>query len=201
MSDQPGYPGYPSYPGPYAPPTPPFPAAPADRPETLRYVVYGMYLGAVLTLLSAALTLTHLDTIREVARHQVAAVPGSSLDPDSAANLAVTVGVASAVIGALVGLGLWIWMAVANGRGLAWSRVVATVFGGIDIVVAIFGLVGGTMVATKIPGTTIIDGIDLVLAIVLLVLLWRPECSRYYAAVTAAKRARRGYGPASAPVG
>lgn len=192
MSDQPGYPGYPAYPGPYAPPTPPFPAAPAERPTTLRYAVYGMYLGAVLTLISPILVLTHLDTIREAGR-QAVAQSGSSLDPNTAANMTVTVAIASAVIGTLAYIGLWIWMAVANGRGLAWSRILATVFGGIGIAVAIFGLAEGALMTTNVPGSAIANAIDLVLAIVLLVLLWRPECSRYYAAVTAVKRARRGY--------
>ncbi len=39
---------------------------------------------------------------------------------------------ASLIIGALITMGLWLWMARANGKGLNWARIAAAVFFGIN---------------------------------------------------------------------
>ena len=40
--------------------------------------------------------------------------------------------VVTAVIGALIAIGLWLWMAWANRRGRNWARIVSAVFFGIN---------------------------------------------------------------------
>ena len=36
------------------------------------------------------------------------------------------------MVGAVITIGLWLWMAWANGRGLNWARIVSAVFFGIN---------------------------------------------------------------------
>ena len=67
-------------------------------------------------------------------------------------------------------------MAVKNGQGRSWARVVATVLGGLNIVFTLLNLAGGT--ATTL---TVVSGlVSLVLAGVILYLLYRPESTRFY---------------------
>jgi hypothetical protein len=67
-------------------------------------------------------------------------------------------------------------MAVKNGQGRSWARVVATVLGALNILFTLFGLVGET--ATSL--TVVMSLISLALAGVILFLLFRPESSRFY---------------------
>ncbi len=80
------------------------------------------------------------------------------------------------MVAGLIGVGLWVWMAVKNGQGRSWARVVATVLGALNIVFTLFGLAGGT--AT--PVTLVSSLVSLVLAGVILYLLYRPESTRFY---------------------
>jgi len=165
---------------------------PRERPASLTYAVYGMYVGAALSLLSPLLSLTHLDAVRTSMRQHLDAQPGAAgVDAGAMAHLTVVFVVTAAFVGAAVNIGLWIWMAIANGRGIAWARVVATVFGGLGILSATTGLVGSAFASTSVPGTLAVSVIDVLLAVVLLVLLWLPSSSRYYQAVTAVKNSRR----------
>jgi hypothetical protein len=47
------------------------------------------------------------------------------------------------VAGALITIGLWLWMGWANGRGRSWARIVAAVLFGIntlDLLISLFAL-------------------------------------------------------------
>ena len=90
-------------------------------------------------------------------------------------------GLASTVVVGIIAVGLWVWMAWKNGQGRSWARIVATVFGALNV---LFTLVGFTQ-----PGTTtvtvIIGIVNMILAVVILVLLWKKESTEYYEAVSA----------------
>jgi hypothetical protein len=77
-------------------------------------------------------------------------------------------------------------MAWKNGQGRSWARVVATVLGAFNVL--------GTLGSFTQPGATgvtvTISIVNMVLAIVILVLLWRKESSSYYAAVTESQKLR-----------
>jgi hypothetical protein len=164
--------------GPWAsdnlPPHPMSYAAPPDvpQPSSILLAVRLMYVGAALSVIGLLTTVFRTDEIREAVEDSDRTLTESEVDT------VVNVGIAFAIVIGLVGVGLWIWMAVTNGRGLSWARVVATVFGGLNV---LFTLVGFSR-----PESTglanVIGVLGAVLAVVILVLLWQPESSRYYEA-------------------
>jgi hypothetical protein len=137
-----------------------------------------MQLGAVLSLLSVIVSLATLgslkDTIGDAMREADPNVSQSTIDA------AYSVGIVSGVIGGIVAIGLWLWMAWKNGQGRSWARVVATVFGGLNLLF--------TAVSFGAPGMTAASlgfgVLNIILAAIILVLLWRKSSTAYYDAVS-----------------
>lgn len=158
------------------------PAANAPQPQSIALAVKLMYVGAVLSLLGVITTLFMKDQMRASAK---AALDAQKKVPDAATlNAAVNVGMATGIIIGLIGVAVWIWMAKANGSGKSWARIVATVLGVLNI---IFTLIGFTS-STGTGLSKIVSVISLLLAIAILVLLWRKESSSFYAAHAAPAR-------------
>lgn len=192
-----------SQPHPAGPPT-----VPTERPKTLTYAVYGMWLGAFLSVVSMILTVVGYDagTMRDAMMTGFEDDPrleDSGLDPGSFIDAFIPVLMVGIVVLGVVTLGLWIWMAVVNGKGRNWARIVATVFGA-------FAVFGSLSSIANIPAALSMDAadtvmvlqsvvlglVDLALAITILVLLWVPSTNAYVNAVTAQRRAARlGYVP------
>jgi hypothetical protein len=98
----------------------------------------------------------------------------------STIDAAYSVAIVAGVIGGIIAVLLWLWMAWKNGQGRSWARVVATVFGGLNLLSTIFSLT-----SPQADGLSIsISLINLVLAGAILVFLWRKESSAYYDAVS-----------------
>jgi hypothetical protein len=163
-------------PGPWAsdnlPPHPMAYAPPPDieQPSSIRLAVRLMLVGAALSAIGVLLTFTQTDAIREAVEESDDSLTESQIDT------AVSVGVAFAVVTGLIGVGLWVWMSVANGQGKSWARVVATVLGGLNVLGTLFSLVGAGSTALSVA----LGIVGVVLAAVILVLLYRPDASRYY---------------------
>lgn len=190
MSDQ--GPEYPTYPGDgssegsppppgAAPPPPPTGGSqpPPQRPGSIDTAVRLMQVGAVLSVLSVVVSIFMLDSLKESIADAM-----RDADPNvtqSSIDAAYSVGIVSGVVGGIIGAALWLWMAWKNGQGRSWARIVATVLGGLGILSALAGFAS--------PGTTAVtigfSLINLVLAIVVLVLLWKKESTAYYNAVSA----------------
>lgn len=160
---------------PVAPQYPAQPAAPTpvERPSSVTRAVQLMYLGAALSIAGIAVAWATTGQLRA----QVAAA-NPSLTPD-AVESATSISLVVATVVGLVALGLWLWMAVANGAGRSWARVVATVLGGLGVLSAVYSLMTatGVTVATQL--------LSLALAVAILVLLWRPESSEFFQARSA----------------
>ncbi len=112
---------------PYGPPQPAGSWAPAPviRPPAMDRAVLLMKVGAVVSALSALLMVGQVrDMVVESSRSQPANPP---LTPDQIDTL-VNVSMAIMIVTGLVGVGLWILMAVMNGKGTSWARIVATIF-------------------------------------------------------------------------
>lgn len=174
--------GGPAVPGPPAGPwasdnLPQHPMAFAPRPDvpqpkSILQAVRLMFVGAAISAIGVLLTFTQTDAIREAIEDSDSSLTESEVDA------AVTVGMGFAVVVGLIAVGLWIWMAVTNGQGKSWARVVATVFGALNVASTLFGLAGGG----STPVTLVTNLVSLVLAAAILFLLYRPESSRYYEA-------------------
>lgn len=190
MSSQPPYPdpyGGRDGPAPYGPgygygPTDP-PGQPPPMPSSVRAAVGLMWAGAGLVVVGLLLLPSSVDTIREQAREQLGSSAAGAVDVDSA----VRVGVAFALLVASLQLGLWIWMAVMNRRGRHWARVLSTVLGAVGIAFTVVGVLVQRVVSSDLTTAdtlnTVLSVLTSVLAVAIIVLLWRPDSNRWYDAM------------------
>jgi len=168
---QPGYlPPYPTGGGPQYPAGPaPYqpgwqPPTPSGPPPSIQRAVMLMYVGAGLEA---------LGLIFDLITHK-----GST---------------AADIPGALIGIGLWVWMAQANRAGKGWARITSTVFFGIDCLVLLLLLAGVGLVlhsasssAKPILVLAVVAGVvTWGIGLATIVLLWKRESSEYYAAMKA----------------
>jgi cytochrome bd-type quinol oxidase subunit 1 len=141
-----------------------------------------MQVGAALSLLSLVITLATVSSLKSHLREQLR--QSNTTLSTSDFNATYHVVVASAVVGSLVAVALWLWMAWKNGQGRAWARIVSTVLGVINLVSSVYTISAGHSLAVS----DLLTVADLVLAVVILVLLWRTESSDFYAASARAAR-------------
>jgi hypothetical protein len=154
---------------------PPHPGAPTqqvEQPPSIVTAVRLMWVGAGLSALGILFTLFQTDAIRDQVEEDNPSFTSSEVDT------AVSVGIGFAVVFGLIGVGLWLWMASANGQGKSWARIVATVLGALNVVGAVFSLAVNPATLLSVLVTIV----SLILAVVILVLLYRPESSRFYEA-------------------
>ena len=175
---------------------------PAERPKTLTYAVIGMWVGGLLNIVSTALLFT-MDTAEMKAvfvtemKKQPTYDP-SVLDAEEMVDVIVPIiQIGGAVLG-LIALGLWIWMAVMNGKGHNWARITATVFGALSLAGSLSSVgniagnaaLGGATMPMPAAGVAL-SVLDPLLVIAILVLLWVAPSSAYFSAVGAARRQQR----------
>lgn len=183
---------------PYPSPASPAPV-PGERPKTLTYAVYGMWLGALLEIASIIVFLT-MDTaeMRALMVTEMEKQPTydpTVLDAQNLADVMIPIIQVGGVVFGLLSVGLWIWMAVMNGRGRNWARITATVFGALALLSSLSSVgnlagnaaLGGATVPTS-PLGVVLAIIDPLLVIALLVLLWVRPTSTYVSAVSAARK-------------
>lgn len=150
--------------------------APAPpQPRSIASAVKLMYAGAVLSLIGLIATLLSLSTLKTELRDEIAKSNPDFTAQDLDNLYQVTVGVA--VVFGLIGTALWLWMAWKNGQGRGWARIVATVLGGLNLISSILTIAAGASLTIS----EILTVINLILAIVILLLLWRRDSSAFYA--------------------
>jgi hypothetical protein len=110
--------------GPVAPVAPPEPPA----PQSVLNAVKIMYVGAALSVIQFIVGLTTIDSYRSALR---SAYPNYS---DAQIHTTLVAGVTVLVVGNVIEIGLWVWMAWANGRGRSWARIVAGVLFAINTI-------------------------------------------------------------------
>ncbi len=162
----PSLPQYPDYPGGAAQ----WPVAPA-RPGTVTRAMQFMYAGAAMSLvtlvLGAADSSAYKTAIRKAFPHYTQA------QVNNAANGAVMI----AIVAGLIGVGLWLWMAWANGRGRSWARILSSVFFGI----ATLGLVAN--LAQHSPAASLaVSLVEWLIGLAAIVLLWNRQSTAYFRA-------------------
>jgi hypothetical protein len=145
-------------------------APPAEQPSSIRTAVRLMYVGAALSVVGIVVALASRDAMRDRIADDRPELSQSEIDT------ALNVGMAFVVVGGLIGVGLWLWMAYTNGQGKSWARIVATVLGGLNVVFTLLGLPNQTAVGL------VFALVGLALAAAILIFLWRPESSRFYEA-------------------
>jgi hypothetical protein len=148
-------------------------AAPVSAPRPVVFAVRLMYAGAAL---SAAGLITSLLLTRGLRAAIIAASKGHHLSAAQVTAREHAI-IGSAIISGLVGIGLWLLMAWANGRGQSWARIVATVLCAINTL----GLVFSLTVAHTAAGLLLTIAIWLA-GVGAVILLWQRESSSYFAA-------------------
>ena len=97
-------------------------------PQPIRTAVLFMYAGAALNAVQIILGLITIGSLKSIIRSRY---PNYSISQIHAAQIA---GVVAIVVVGAIAIGLWLWMAWANGRGRTWARIVATVLFGLNTI-------------------------------------------------------------------
>lgn len=167
------YPSYESYP-PGAPPQAPL-SGPIEQPQSIRTAVILMYAGAAVSLISLIAQFFTRHTLRAtVASSMRKSTPNATHDQIIAAYHAILV---VALIAALIGIGLWLWMAWKNGQGRSWARIVGTVLGALEVVGFLFSLSQPEDALSRI-----VQVILVAIAVITVILMWRRESTEFYQA-------------------
>jgi hypothetical protein len=154
-------------------PTSGFDQAPQQRPpapQSIRTAVKLMYVGAVLSAVGFIVGLATIGSLRQT-------IINASATKLTATQLhtAEVVAVTSIVISGVLGVGLWLFMAWANGRGRSWARIVAAVLFAFNTL--------GLFSAIARPngvGTKIFEVLTWLVGLGATYYLWRPDSSAYY---------------------
>ncbi|MCP2336650.1 hypothetical protein [Actinomadura rupiterrae] len=178
--------GPPPYPGPrYAesPVRPPL-------PQTVQIAFYLMLAGAAMQVLGFIVTVVRISALRDQLRRQL--IDNGTAPTDSSLNTLVTVVIAIAGVFAVIGVGLWIWMAFTNRAGRQWARITGTVFFGIFTLSTLASLVtlaaGGSSrinVGSSTPASFAVSAISWLIGLVTVVLLWNKGSGAYFRPVHA----------------
>ncbi|MGG5260314.1 hypothetical protein, partial [Phycicoccus avicenniae] len=150
-------------------------AGPVTRPKSMDMAVLLMRVGAALSVLSIILSFATTGDIREQAR-QALEEQGQTVDP-TVVDAAVTIGIVFGVVLGLLGAGLWLFMAWANGKGKSWARIVSTVLFAVSLVFFLIGLAQPTALLSRI-----LSIVSILLGGYIVFLLWKKESSEFYKA-------------------
>jgi hypothetical protein len=142
-----------------------WPAAP--RPRTVRAAVTLMLAGAAAELAALITVMVTSGAVRAAvaARHPAAAQ-------------AVAVHEVTMLVGAPVAIGMWLWLAWANGRGEDWARMISGASFGVLSLVVLGQL--SQHAATYAPASMIAAAIVWAIGLVSVVLIFTPAAGRYY---------------------
>ena len=131
-------------------------------PKSVINAVRLMYAGAAMNAISVIVALTSIAALKSTIEKNN---PGFTT---SQVNAGVHLFIGSVVIGGLIGIALWIWMAFMNKAGKNWARITGTVFFGIDTI----GLVT-SFVQAGVTVSRIITIIIWLIGLGAVILLWR----------------------------
>jgi len=168
--------GYPVHPGTPASESARPAAAQVAQPASIRLAVNLMRVGAAISLISLVVGLATLGSLKDQIRDQL--IEDDPSTTQSTIDAAYGISIGFIVVFGAIGVLLWLWMAWKNGAGRNWARIVATVLAALNIVSTLISIMGGNTTTVSAVFTIL----NVVLAIAILVLLWRKESSSFYAA-------------------
>jgi MFS family permease len=136
-----------------------------------------MYAGAAVSAVEFIAGLTTVGTLKTTIRSANPSLSANQVNSDIGVALAI------GAFFALVGIGLWLWMAFANRRGRSWARITATVLFGIDTLLLLTAIV-----QPHLALSLVIDIVIWLIGLGAIVLIWNKESSAYYDANSAMRR-------------
>jgi hypothetical protein len=143
-------------------------------PQSIQNAVKLMYVGAGLSAISLIVGLLTISSLKSAIQtaNRTAKTPLTA----SQLHTAEAVGIASIIVLGLLGIGLWLWMARANGSGKSWARVVASVLFGLNTVGLLSVIARPNSALTKI-----FDVLVWLVGLGAIVFLYRRDSSEYFA--------------------
>ena len=142
-----------------------------EPPAAVRNAVRLMYAGAAL---SAIVVIVSLLTIGSLKANILAHYPHYTTSQVHTAEVAAVI---TSIIGGLIAVGLWLWMAWANGRGRSWARIVAAVFFAINTLDLL-----ASFARVHAAGTLIVSVLVWLVGLGAIVFLFSKESGAYFAA-------------------
>ncbi len=144
------------------------PERPAAPPAVLNAVKL-MYAGAAVSTVSLVLSLVNISGTKAAIRK---AKPNLTIAQVNQLNTFI---ITLAVVSGVIGVGLWLWMAKANGQGRNWARILSSVL----FLLATLDLFGvfsqpKTLLGLVFPVLTWLVGAGAVF------FLWRPESTAFF---------------------
>jgi hypothetical protein len=139
-------------------------------PKSVINAVRLMYAGAAANAISVIVALTAIGSLRTTLKDQTNPVLTTSQ-----VNSAVDLFIATIVIGGLIGIGLWIWMAFMNKAGKNWARITGTVFFCLDTLGVVIGFA-----RAEVSVSRIITVIIWLIGLGAVILLWRKESTAFF---------------------
>ena len=156
------YQPYPSTGKPVEPERPPAP------PSVLNAVKL-MYAGAAVSTVSLVISLVNISGTKAAIRKARPTLSAAQV------NQLNTFIITLAIVSGIIGVGLWLWMAKANGQGRNWARILSSVLFGLATL-DMFGVLSQpkTLLGLVFPVLTWLIGLGAV------ILLWRPDSSAFF---------------------
>ncbi len=143
------------------------------QPPPVRMAVKLMYAGAALSVVNLFVGLVTISSLKTAIKKA-----NPAFTPNQVHNAEVGLIVFAVFLG-LVGIGLWLWMARANGAGKSWARVTGTAFFAVNTLLVLIALIRPhASVGLAFSLLIWLAGLGAV------ILLWRPESSQYFAAAS-----------------
>jgi hypothetical protein len=140
-----------------------------EQPPSVRNAVRLMYAGAALEVIAAIVSVLTRGSLKSAILKNHPNYTVAQLHTAEVARATIL------IIGALIAIGLWIWMAQANGRGLSWARTLSAVFFGISTLSLLLSLV-----AARTVGTLIVGVIIWLVGLAAIILLFSKESSPFF---------------------
>jgi hypothetical protein len=141
-----------------------------EPPPGVLNAVKLMYAGAALSGIAAIIGLTAVGSVRTTLRNQTN--PALST---SQINVAVNVFIVGVVVVGLIGIGLWLWMAVKSKAGRNWARITSTVFFGINTLLLL-----GSITRPGAAASRIVNILGWLVGLVAIILLWQRPSTDYF---------------------
>jgi hypothetical protein len=141
----------------------------AQQPPSVRNAVWLMYTGAALEVVALIVAVLTRGSLKSAILKKHPHYTLAQLHAAEGGRAFIL------AIGALIAIGLWIWMAQANGRGLPWARTLSAVFFGLSTLSLILSTLIAHAVASLIFGLII-----WLVGLAAIVLLYRKESAPFF---------------------
>jgi len=140
-----------------------------QSPLSVRNAVKLMYAGAALEVIALIVTILTISSLKSSilkAHAGYTAAQLHSAEVDRASSL---------VVGAVIAIGLWLWMAWATGHGRSWARILSALFFGINTLDLIV-----SFVLVSAPATMTVGVVIWLVGLAAIVLLFSKKSGPFY---------------------